>query len=130
MSHFLPRGRGLFAGELAYGWADRDNALSSPTTTIRASLFEFGVGAEYAVAMPLVARAGYRLILTDGDRDRNAAEEEFVTHRAAVGAGWRTADGQILLDLGFNYDFVDPEAKDIYQDQDRQLLTLQVRTLF
>jgi hypothetical protein len=130
MSHYLPRGKGLIAGEVAYGWADRDDLTGRFARTDKEATVELGVGAEYAFVMPLAARAGYRLILEDGDRDRNDDESESVVHRAAIGAGWRTPDGRILLDLGFSYDFIDPEAKEILQDGNRQTLTLQVRSLF
>jgi len=132
-TYFLPRGRGLFAAELAYGWADRDNRISRPVVRVGASSLELGGGAEIAVALPLVLRAGYRLLLDDANRDRDDPEREFSTHRLAAGAGYRSSSGQVLVDLGFGYDFVDPGAggaADPVEGQDRKAFNLQVRSMF
>jgi hypothetical protein len=134
-SYFLPAGRGLLAGELAYGWSDRDDRISSPASRVGASRLEAGVGAEFAPALPVVLRAGYRLVFDDGNRDSEAPEDEFTTQRVALGGGWRSEDARLMLDLGIVYDFVEPEGKavgggDGLERQDRRALTLQFRTLF
>jgi hypothetical protein len=136
-SYYLPRGRGLVAAEVAYGWADRDNRVSVPALRVGASGFEIGGGAELAVALNAVARAGYRLLLDDGNRDRESPESELTTHRLALGAGYRSETARLMLDLGFAYDFVDPDAgggagagANAVEGQNRRALTIQVRSVF
>ena len=135
-TYFLPRGRGLLAGEMVWGWSDRDERISPPTERVGASSFELGTGGEYAVAMPLVARAGYRYIRDDENRDRDDPAGESSAHRLALGAGYRTASGALSLELAFSYDWVSSEAEEpgvgdeVVEDKDRKLVTLQLRSLF
>lgn len=135
-TYFLPQGRGLLAGEMVWGWSDRDERISPPTDRVGASTFELGTGGEYAVGVPLVARAGYRYIRGDENRDVDDPAGEASTHRLALGAGYRTASGAIALDLAFSYDWVSSDAEtpgvgdQVVEDRDRKLLTLQLRSLF
>ncbi len=134
-SYYLPAGRGLVAGEVVWGWRDLYESISYPRRNVGASNFEIGVGGEYAVALPVVARAGYRFISSDDDRNRENPEGQFSTHRLALGAGYRTLSGAVLLDLAFSYDWASSDAEgrgagsEVVLDQDRKLVTLQVRTL-
>ena len=135
-TYFLPRGRGLLAGEFVWGWSDRDERISPPTERIGASSFEVGGGGEYAIAVPIVARAGYRYIRDDENRDLDDPVGESSAHRLAFGAGYRTPSGAIALDLAFSYDWVSSDAEEpgvaseVVEDKDRKLLTLQLRSLF
>jgi hypothetical protein len=132
-SYFLPEARGLLAGEMAFGLEDNDDRVSSPAVRVGESTFELGAAAEYAVAEPVVGRAGYRLILTDEDRDREGATQELTTHRVALGGGLRAPNGQVFIDAAFQYDFVgrgEEEGEPVFDDEDRSNFTVQVRTLF
>jgi hypothetical protein len=132
-SYFLARGRGLVAAEMAYGWVDRDDRIHLPAPRVGASSFELGGGGEFAVSLPLVLRGGYRLFLDDENRDLEDPQREFTTHRLAAGVGYRTPAADVLLDLGFAYDFVDPgggEGANPVEGQDRRVLNLQVRSVF
>ncbi len=135
-TYFLPQGRGLLAGELAWGWSDRDESISPPTERVGASSLELGAGGEYAIAVPVVARAGYRYFSGDENRDVDDPVGESSAHRLALGAGYRTASGALTLDLAFSYDWVRSDAgepgvaDEVVEDQDRKRVTLQLRSLF
>jgi opacity protein-like surface antigen len=135
-SYFLPKGRGLLAGEMAWGFLDRDESITPPTQRVGASMWALGVGGEYAVTLPIVARAGYRLTLEDQNRDKANPEGEFTAHRLALGAGYRTPSAKVLIDFAFNYEWKSSGAEkagaadEVVEDQDRKSVTLQLRTLF
>jgi hypothetical protein len=129
-SWLLPEGRGLVAGELAYGLADLDQAISRPTVTMPTAALEMGVGAEYYPFLRIGLRGGYRRLTFDGDRDSDAAGLETTTDRMAVGTTFRTPDGIWQIDAGFNYDWVSEDTDDpAVEDGTRSRFTLQVRWL-
>jgi hypothetical protein len=103
-AYALPRGRGVVAGELAYGFTDIDNRVSRPTTTVPEALLQMGVGGEYFPYLSFGVRAGYRYLHRDGNRDLDDATLDETTHRGALGIGYRLPDSSVIFDAAVTYE--------------------------
>ncbi len=127
-SYRLPRGRGLVAGELAYGFDDLDRRISKPTRTEPKAVLEIGAGGEYFPFLRGGVRGGFRLLKEDGNRDLDDPVLDTTTRRASAGLTFRTEDAQWQLDATFVRDWVENDAVTLeVEDAVRNALTMQLR---